>query len=339
MLPAMILRPKPLRDIAPSLPTGALMPAVTAVPAWLRTAAGQPEALEDVEFAAGAAIALLDAAVRRQEKWAGVWRQRLALSAAATVAKRSGRAEDEAALRDAVTLTRPGDDVGPAGRLLLAWRKFATRPVASLLSDQALFATAESFGWAPNDVVGEIAAAARELSAGDDSPATASAKMLDTVAGLLPEAERSLGPWLADAVLAQKLNWPVAVPLLGVHLVVTRPAAGRENGRRRPAVPALAGEGRKQQCRAGLARAAIQAIDLSVELSRRAERLLTVAPTLRAKGSDAVIERLLSEDAVVASQEINGISDRGLRRLFDRLVDLGAVRELSGRSTFRIYGL
>lgn len=95
----------------------------------------------------------------------------------------------------------------------------------------------------------------------------------------------------------------------------------------------------RQRIFAAYARAALRAIDLSTELGRRADRLLAVAPKLRAKGSDAVVEKLLCYDAVVASQEIAGMSDRGLRRLFDRLVELGAVHELTGRKTFRIYGI
>lgn len=261
--------------------------------------------------------------------------QPLALAAVATTARKSGRVEAKAALRDAIYLTRPGDDVGPAGRLFLAWRRLAVQPVDSLLSDAVVFAAAASFGFAPDNNLGEIAATARDISSCEGVAVTAAAKMLDAVARLLPEAEPSLGPWLADAVLAQKLNWPVAVPLLGAHLFAAAPAAGKENGRRRSS--GIAGEARRRQSLAAMARAALDAIDLSAELSSRAERLIAIAPKLRAKGSDAVVDRLLGEDALVAAEQISGISDRGLRRLFDRLVRLGAVRELSGRSSFRIY--
>jgi hypothetical protein len=34
-----------------------------------------------------------------------------------------------------------------------------------------------------------------------------------------------------------------------------------------------------------------------------------------------------------------GMSDRAARRLCDRLVDLGTLRELTGRDTFRLYGV
>jgi Fic family protein len=54
-----------------------------------------------------------------------------------------------------------------------------------------------------------------------------------------------------------------------------------------------------------------------------------------------VIQLLLGDDAVAPATAAKAakLSDRASRRLFDRLVELGAVRELSGRPSFRLYGL
>jgi len=51
------------------------------------------------------------------------------------------------------------------------------------------------------------------------------------------------------------------------------------------------------------------------------------------------VARILEEDAVGASMRPGNLSERAARRLFDRLVSLGALRELTGRPTFRLYGL
>jgi hypothetical protein len=89
-----------------------------------------------------------------------------------------------------------------------------------------------------------------------------------------------------------------------------------------------------------VALAARDAVGLAAELARRADRLLAVAPKLRANGARRVVELLLADDAVSPARAARaGLSDRAARRLFDRLVDLGAVRELSGRPNFRLYGL
>jgi hypothetical protein len=335
---AMIFRPQPFRQTPIVVTSSAPTASTVAVPRWLRTAAADPQSLEDASFAAAAALTALDAAVRRQERWAGAWRQRLALAAATVTAQQAGRVEDEAALRDAVLLTRPGDDVGPAGRMLLAWRRLAARPAEELLTERSVAAALGEFGNGRDDeAVGYLVDDLRQLAD--------TAGMVGVLTDAFMAAERRgfgriLGAWLADALLAQRLGWAFAMPLLGTEAALgVRPGRSRGPVAASPAARmALEADGARGLV-AAQARAALRAIDLSREFERRADRLLAVAPKLRAKASDAVVGRLLSDDAIVASERIAGMSDRGLRRLFDRLLELGAVRELSGRPTFRIYGL
>ncbi len=339
----MILRPESTPRYHASVSgADAAMPMAT-VPAWLRRAVPNAQSLagrdvEDVALVAGAAIGALDTVVRRQGRWAGAWRQRLALSAAAVTARQGGRIEDEAALRDAVLLTRPGDDVGPAGRMFLGWRRLAIIPVEKLLTAASVGAVLEDLGLAHDDgSVSDLTDDLRQLAASDGTKGT--------ITGAIAIAERrgygrALGAWLADALLAQRLGWAHAVPLLGAEVI-----GGIGIRRLRRSEAGIAAEniedegGRAKGLLAAQTRAALRALDLSAELERRSERLLAVAPKLRARASDLVVERLLSDDAIVASEKIAGMSDRGLRRLFDRLVELGAARELSGRPTFRVYGL
>lgn len=341
-LPVMILRspsppsrPGALHAVAADAPTAT-------VPAWLRRAVADPRNLagqevQDVAILTGAALGALDAVVRRQEPWAGAWRQRLALKSAVATVRQAGRAEDETALRDAVLLTKAGDDAGPAGRMYLGWLRLVARPAGELLAGQNLAVVLEGFGHDPAkaDMLAEFAAGLRECAP------TAMLTGAFAIAG-----QNGLGPdvgcWLVDALLAQRMGWAHAVPLLGTEAV---PGTGSGPSRRaaRPSAAGGAGEGPEwmRALLAAQARAALHAIDLSADLRRRAERLLAIAPKLRARGAEGIIERLLGEDALVASRSgrNSGISDRGLRRLFDRLVELDAVRELTGRPAFRVYGL
>jgi len=340
----MILRPKPSLSRHAILSSAASAVPVAKVPTWLRRAIPDVQShakkdVEDVALAAGAAIAALDAVVRRKERWAGAWRQRLALSAAAVTTRQAGRVEDEAALRDAVLLTRPGDDAGPAGRMLVAWRRLTGMPTEKLLTEVSIGAVLDDLGLAREDeAVSDLTEEFRQLGA--------NAGTVATLTGAFRAAERhgfgrALGAWLADALLAQRLGWTHAIPLLGTE-VVAGIGASRSRGSATVFSPVAGFEPESDQTKsllAAQARAALRAIDLSTELGRRADKLLTVAPKLRAKAADTVVERLLSDDAIVASEQIAGMSDRGLRRLFDRLLELGAARELSGRPAFRIYGL
>jgi len=310
-----------------------------AFPAWAR-AVEAPESEAEAAYLAGAALSQLDKVVRENPPWSGVWRRRQALAAAAASVLRAGRAEDELALRDAFHLTRPGADPGPAGRRLIAWRELSARSVGHWrLSFEA---AAEVLGVRQDEALQEAIDAA-EGCAGRNRPAPFAAAQVFALTrrDLAPGAGRPspggrggegelLAAWLADAVLAQRLRWPFALPLRAAPLFA---------GGGRPAARDVAHDAETTIVFA-YAKAAARACELSAELGRRAQKLLEAAPKLRAKGAGAALAALLDEDSLSASSKIGGqMSERGARRLFDRLVALGAVRELTGRATFRLYGL
>ena len=118
-----------------------------AFPAWAR-AAKPPESEAEAAFLAGAALARLDAVVRRKPALGRRFPPAPGAYAAAASVARAGRTEDEAALRDAFHLARPGADPGPAGRRLLAWRELSARSAGQWRS--SFHAAAEVLG-VPHD--------------------------------------------------------------------------------------------------------------------------------------------------------------------------------------------
>ncbi|CDX38798.1 hypothetical protein MPLSOD_340050 [Mesorhizobium sp. SOD10] len=88
-------------------PATASPAAPSTVPGWAPAAGG---ALGDADaaFRAGAALGALDTLTRAQPACLGAWRERLALKCAAASMRLAGRAEDEAALRDAWQLCPAG---------------------------------------------------------------------------------------------------------------------------------------------------------------------------------------------------------------------------------------
>jgi hypothetical protein len=294
----------------------------------------------EAAFLAGAALQVLDGLIRSAPASAGLWRSRLALKAAAFSCALLGQPQDERALRDVICLTRPGGDPGPAGRILLAWRKLIRH--SGPIDGELLATVAGLFGLKLDFDIEALAAYAEEL-AGTDKPgpfaATEAAQHASGAFSALNPPAELFGFWLADLVIARRLGWPQPVPLLVVQV---QKSFFRNGPNRRRIRIGEAGWARAALIAYG--QAALEAHDLAVDAARRAERLKAVSPKLRAKGASGIIEALLQEDALLPSACAGAtpgtaMTDRAVRRLFERLTSLNAVRELTGRSTFRLYGL
>lgn len=279
------------------------------MPSWVTSE--RAEILEDVAFLSGAALSQLYVVLGREEVPQSLLRERLSLAAAEACIAYSGRPERVGELRDAIAFLQPGDQPGPAGEAYLAWRRAVERPVSVKALHRAL----------PNFEAGQVA---EWLDAGRGMPVSRAAAVLETV---LTEAPRRELPALvlADATLAHALGWDHLVPLL---------AAGLKRADLRKS-----GEELRLACHRAVIASVIEAARLARDLAHRAVHLKVVAPKLRAKGAGEAVGVFLTRDAVAPTSLTSLNSARAARRFCDRLVELGAVRELSGRDTFRLYGV
>lgn len=280
---------------------------------------------------AGGALNALDNLVQAEPEWSGAWRYRLALKAAAAGMTLIGRTEDEAALRDAWLLRQPGDEPGPAGNVLAGWRRLAGRALPPGVEDVQTVAALLGVGC--SDSFGQLIDVARDdVRRGQPAPVVA-ARIAAAVMRQDPKAE-ILAWWLADCALSWRMGWRHAVPILAPQIHAPLLRSGPEGRRVRPDSHAF-----EQAVFLAAALGAAEACRLAAGMAAQAERLRAVAPKLRSNTAADIIDRLVGDDAVSGMLTTKNLSRWSSRRLFDRLVELDAVRELSGRPTFRIYGL
>ena len=298
------------------------------LPGWVTS--GRAETPEAVAFRSGAALTVLDQMLPDPRHGVPVklLANRLALTAAAATSKLEGRLAREADIRDAYHLTPPGEARGPDGDLLAFWRDAARLRTGRIgkIADVAGAAYAGEVGvWLD----------AGEQRARTHGPLPGCAAVLRAVLCADDRAER-IACLLSDVVLARALDWKAVLPVTAQRLTKTalRDLTGKE-------------QGAEMAAQAWILKSIEETIRLARDLARRAEALRSVAPKLRAKGSDAAVDLFLTEDAVAPSTMLSprirgtniSMTDRAARRFCDRLVELGVARELTGRSTFRLYGI
>ncbi|MEM8959828.1 MAG: DUF1403 family protein [Pseudomonadota bacterium] len=279
------------------------------MPSWVTWA--RLETPGDVAFLSGAVLSHLHLVLSRDDVPQSLFRARMALRAAEACVTHQGRPERAAELRDAVAFLQSGDSPGPAGEITLSWHRAVERPVSVKALHRAL---------------SEIDAdqIAVWLDAGQGAPVPRAASVLQAVLADRPR-DPATALILAEAALAKALGWSHVLPLLALGL---KRADLRKSG-----------DELRLACHRAILAAAAQATQEAADLARRAARLNEVAPKLRAKGSDEAVALFLSQDAVAPTALTSLRSGRAARRFCDRLVELGAVRELTGRDTFRLYGI
>lgn len=294
-----------------------------------------PACFEGAAFSSGAALSLLHVLLCGPNSAVPVdlLRNRLALRAAVHCSKIEGRAVTEAALRDAYLLTIPGDAMGPDGDMLAFWRAGTAISLPhTRLPETSWYERLQAL--LPEDMQEFLPGWITRAEDAEGSPVANCISILTNALRAFPRQEAA-ALLCADTILARSLAWDRPLPLFGLYVNRMTLRAGSEE------------EDIGLACHNAVARAAQDATRLGHELARRAAGLRAAAPKLRSKGSDEAVQLFLSEDAVLPSSMLSpsirgsstAMTARSARRLCERLIELGVVRELTGRATFRLYSV
>lgn len=310
----------------PRVPPMTSGPTRTDSPSWIRTATVVPA------LRLGAQLAELHQALAKTPI-TSLLADRAGLLAAAKLLARLGRPEGLAELRD---MRLMGEAGGPAAPILSAWSWLSALPFEETAATRLrprrgddetdedaadrrhhtrLQDLVRSLGLRDAGA-GEDLAGALGRAAAIPCPLAAIATALDAGAGL-PLPVQALS---CDYAVGRCLGWPLPLYSLGL-------------GRRDTPDPT----------HTSIALTLLAGIDELVGLLRPlvapAEALVAAGRQVRTRQAQAVIERILARDAVSAASLADLLPDRPARRLLQRLMDLGALRELSGRPLYRVYGL
>ncbi len=287
----------------------------------------------NLAFLSGASFAMLDLILRQESAQvpADLLLNSLALKAAVATLKLEGRSVPEQDIRDAFYLTLTGDARGPNGDMLAFWRNAARIRLDMQDWQQKLKNCAEPH--LQGLVKGGLDTALDKMARSGPMPAAVT--LMKNILKTDDRAER-LACLFSDVILAKYFRWNRPLPLTALHLTKAN-LRELKNGTVEM----------EASIQAFITKSAQTAFRLANSLTLKADALRAVAPKLRARGSAEAVALFLSEEAVapsgMLSPYIQGtrtpMTGRAARRLCDRLVELGVVKELTGRSTFRLYGV